>query len=366
MQVPFVDFKPLEAKLDNEIREAFERVYKNSWYIEGKEDASFEEAFASFCGSKYCVGCGNGLDALLLILKALNIGKGDEVIVQANTYIASALAISYCGAKPILVDADIDSFNIDVDLIEEKITKNTKAIMPVHLYGQACDMDKTIDIARRYNLKIIEDCAQAHGATYKEQHVGTFGDAAGFSFYPGKNLGAFGDAGCAITNNESLAKKVRALGNYGSDFKYHHIYKGHNSRLDEIQAAILSVKLKYLNEVNSFRNKVAQKYINGIKNSRIILPTISKGNNHVWHIFAIRCQDRDKLGKYLNDKGISTNMHYPSPVHLHPCYKDLGYVKGDFPVAEKISNTELSLPLYYGITDDQVNFVVDVINNFQF
>ena len=256
MKIPFVSFLPLEKELDKELRDAFERVYTRSWYIEGEEDKAFEKAFAEYCGVKYAVGSGNGLDALMLALKALGIKEGDEVIVPSNTYIATALAVTYVGATPVLVEPDIKTFNINPALIEEKITSKTKAIMPVHLYGQACDMDPIMEIAKKHDLYVVEDCAQAHGATYKGRKVGTFGDAAGFSFYPGKNLGALGDAGATITNNEALADMVRALGNYGSDYKYHHIYKGNNSRLDELQAAFLSAKLPILDKVNEDRRRI--------------------------------------------------------------------------------------------------------------
>ena len=364
MKIPFVSFKPLESELDTELRAAFERVYSSSWYIEGKEDAAFEKSFAEFCGVNYCVGCGNGLDALVLALKALGIGEGDEVIVPSNTYIATALAVTYVGAKPVFVEPRIETFNIDPDKIESAITDKTKVIMPVHLYGQACDMDAIMDIAGRHNLKVVEDCAQAHGATYKGQRVGSFGDAAGFSFYPGKNLGALGDAGAVVTNNEALAKKIRALGNYGSDYKYHHIYKGNNSRLDELQAAFLSAKLHHMDRINEERRRIANRYLNEIHNSKIVLPVVEKDMVPVWHIFGIRCAERDELEKYLNDNGIGTNKHYPISMHLQECYKDLGYKEGDFPIAEEISKTELSLPMYYGMTDEQVNYVIHSINVF--
>ncbi|MCI5503360.1 MAG: DegT/DnrJ/EryC1/StrS family aminotransferase, partial [Eubacterium sp.] len=304
MKIPFVTFKPMEAELDKELREAFDRVYTRSWYIEGVEDEAFEKAFAKYCESKYCVGVGNGLDALFLALKALGIKEGDEVIVPSNTYIATALAVTYVGATPVFVEPDIRTFNIDPSRIEEAITDKTKAIMPVHLYGQPCDMDPILEIAKKYGLFVVEDCAQAHGATYKGKVIGSFGDAAGFSFYPGKNLGALGDAGATVTNDEELAKKVRALGNYGSDYKYHHIYKGNNSRLDELQAAFLAAKLPHLNRMNEERRRIAQKYIDGIKNEEVILPYIPEYANPVWHIFGIRCKRRDELEKFLNDAGI--------------------------------------------------------------
>lgn len=364
MKIPFVSFLPLEKELDKELRDAFERVYTRSWYIEGEEDKAFEKAFAEYCGVKYAVGSGNGLDALMLALKALGIKEGDEVIVPSNTYIATALAVTYVGATPVLVEPDIKTFNINPALIEEKITSKTKAIMPVHLYGQACDMDPIMEIAKKHDLYVVEDCAQAHGATYKGRKVGTFGDAAGFSFYPGKNLGALGDAGATITNNEALADMVRALGNYGSDYKYHHIYKGNNSRLDELQAAFLSAKLPVLDKVNEDRRRIANAYSAGIKNAKVILPYVKEECVPVWHIYAVRCDARDELEKYLKDLGIGTNKHYPIPMHLQECYKDLGLKEGDLPIAEEISRTELSLPLYYGMTDEQIQFVIDSINNF--
>lgn len=365
MKIPFVTFKPMEAELDKELREAFDRVYTRSWYIEGVEDAAFEKSFAEYCDSKFCIGVGNGLDALFLALKALGIKEGDEVIVPSNTYIATALAVTYVGATPVFVEPDIRTFNIDPSRIESAITKNTKAIMPVHLYGQPCDMDPIMEIAKKYGLFVVEDCAQAHGATYKGKVIGSFGDAAGFSFYPGKNLGALGDAGATVTNDEELAMKVRALGNYGSDYKYHHIYKGNNSRLDELQAAFLAAKLPHLNRMNEERRRIAQKYIDGIKNEEVILPYIPEYANPVWHIFGIRCKRRDELEKFLNDAGIGTNKHYPIPMHLQECYKDLGFKEGDFPIAEEISATELSIPMYYGMTDEEVHYVVDRVNEFK-
>ena len=364
MTIPFVSFLPMEKELNNEIRSAFDRVFTSSWYIEGNEDAAFEKAFAEYCGTDHCVGCGNGLDALMLSLKALGIGEGDEVIVPSNTYIATALAVTYVGAAPMFVEPDISTFLIDPSLIEEKITANTKAIMPVHLYGQACDMDAIMSIARKHDLYVVEDCAQAHGAAYKGRKVGSFGDAAGFSFYPGKNLGALGDAGAAVTNNKELADRIRALGNYGSDYKYHHIYKGNNSRLDEMQAAFLSAKLPHLDKMNEERRRIADMYTAGIKNPKVITPTVSPECVPVWHIYGVRCAERDALEKHLNEKGIGTNKHYPIPMHLQECYKDLGINQGELPIAEEISATELSLPMYYGMTDEQVQYVIDAINEF--
>ncbi len=364
MKIPFVSFLPMEKELNNDIRDAFERVFARSWYIEGVEDAAFEKAFADYCGTDYCVGVGNGLDALMLALKALEISEGDEVIVPSNTYIATALAVTYVGAKPVFVEPDIRTFNINPDLIEAAITDKTKAIMPVHLYGQACDMDPIMDLAHKHNLFVVEDCAQAHGATYKGKKVGTFGDAAGFSFYPGKNLGALGDAGATVANNKELADKIRALGNYGSDYKYHHIYQGNNSRLDEFQAAFLAAKLPQLDRMNEERRRIAQMYTEGISNPKVIKPFVNADCVPVWHIYGIRCDARDELEKYLNEKGIGTNKHYPIPMHLQECYKDMNIPKGALPIAEEISATELSLPMYYGLTDEEIQFVIDSINEF--
>ena len=364
MKVPFVSFKPMEKEFDADLRGAFERVYNASWYIEGKEDEAFEKAFAAFCRSKYCVGVVNGLDALILALKALNVGSGDEVIVPSNTYIATALAVTYVGATPVFVEPDLRTYNLDPAGIEEKLTEKTKAIMPVHLYGQPCDMDPIMVIARKYNLYVIEDCAQAHGAEYNGQVIGSFGDAAGFSFYPGKNLGALGDAGAVVTNQQALADKVRALGNYGSDYKYHHIYQGNNSRLDELQAAFLTVKLPHLSKMNEERRRIAKCYLEGINNLEVVLPYVPDYALPVWHIFAVRTAKRDQLAAYLAEKGISTNKHYPIPIHMQDCYKDLHLAKGALPIAEQISAEQLSLPMYYGMTNDEIAYVIDCINHF--
>lgn len=364
MKIPFVTFLPMEKELNDDIRDAFNRVFARSWYIEGVEDEAFEKAFADFCGTKYCVGVGNGLDALMLTLKALGIGEGDEVIVPSNTYIATALAVTYVGATPVFVEPDIRTFNIDPSRIDAAITHKTKAIVPVHLYGQTCDMGPIMEIAKKHDLKVIEDCAQAHGAAYKGQKVGTFGDAAGFSFYPGKNLGALGDAGAVVTNEKELADKIRALGNYGSDFKYHHIYKGNNSRLDELQAAFLAAKLPHLERMNEERRRIAGMYTEGIQNAKVIVPYIPEYAVPVWHIYGIRCRERDALERHLNEKGIGTNKHYPIPMHLQECYRDLNIPQGTFPIAEEISATELSIPIYYGMTDEEVRFVIDSINEF--
>lgn len=299
-----------------------------------------------------------------MILKALGIGLEDEVIVPSNTYIATALAVTYVGAKPVFVEPKLETYNINPALIESAITSKTKAIIPVHLYGHPCEMRLILNIAKKYGLHIIEDCAQAHGATYYGQKIGTFGYAAAFSFYPGKNLGALGDGGAVVTNNKELAEIVRALGNYGSDYKYHHIYKGNNSRLDELQAAFLSAKLPYLDKMNEERRRIADRYLSEIKNNKVILPITQLDMVPVWHIFAIRCEERDDLENHLNNNGVGTNKHYPIPMHLQECYKELGFKLGDFPIAEKISSTELSIPMYYGMTNDEISYVIDTINSF--
>lgn len=364
MKIPFVSFIPMQKELKKEMLDKFEEMYDKAYYIQGTEYDKFQEKFANYIGTKYAIGVGNGLDALMLILRAMEIGEGDEVIVPSNTFIATALAVTYVGAKPIFVEPILAEYNINPDLIEEKITKNTKAIIAVHLYGQCADMDKINAIAKKYNLKVIEDAAQAHGALYKGKKAGSLGDAAGFSMYPGKNLGALGDGGMVTTNDEALAKKIAALACYGSDYKYHHIYKGVNSRLDEIQAGFLSIKLDHLDKWNTDRNRIAKMYLEGIKNDKIILPVVNKNNYHVWHIFAIRTDKRDELEKYLADLGIGTNKHYPTPMHLQGAYADLNIKKGELPLAEVISNEELSLPMYYGMTDEEVNYIIDAINKY--
>ncbi len=366
MRVPFVTFEPMHNEIREKLDIAYNNVLKSSCFIHGEECRKFEEEFAEYCGVKYCVGVATGLDALFLILKAMNIGNGDEVIVPSNTYIATALAVSYTGAKPIFVEPEIETFNINPSRIEEKITSNTKAIIAVHLQGRTADMEAIDVIAKKHNLKVIEDAAQAHGAKYKGKKAGSLGDAAGFSFYPGKNLGALGDGGCVTTNDKALADKVRALGNYGSDYKYHHIYKGVNSRLDEIQAAFLRVKLPNLDRWNEDRRATAKKYFEGIKNPLIKLPLKSTNDfEHIYHVFVIRCDKRDELEKYLNDNGIGTVKHYPIPMHEQECYKDLGIKNGELPIAEEISRTVLSIPMYYGMTDGEINYVINVINKFR-
>lgn len=365
MNIPFVSFEKMHKEVEGELKEAFDRVLAKNWFIQGEECDAFEKEFAEYCGSKYAVGCGNGLDALYLILRAYGIGEGDEVIVPSNTYIATALAVTYTGATPVFVEPSMKTYNISAKRIEEKISNKTKAIIAVHLYGQPASMDKILKIAKEHDLKVIEDSAQAHGAEYKGRRTGSMGDAAGFSFYPGKNLGALGDGGAVVTNDKEIADKVRAIANYGSDYKYHHIYKGNNSRLDEMQAAFLRVKLRQLDKWNRDRQNTAKKFTEGITNSEIILPMIKDDRTHVFHVYAVRCERRNELEKYLKDKGIGTNKHYPIPMHLQGAYKDLGIKEGELPRAEKISCTELSLPMYYGMSDEESNYIIQCINEFK-
>lgn len=364
VSIPFVSFRPMEKELGEELRAAFDRVLERSWYIGGTEGKTFEESFSKYCGRKYCVGVGNGLDAIVLALKALGITCGDEILVPSNTYIATALAVTYVGARPVFVEPDIRTFNMNPSLIEQAITDKTKAIIPVHLYGQPCEMNEIMRIANKYGLKVVEDCAQAHGATYQGRKVGTFGDVACFSFYPGKNLGALGDAGAIVTDNEEMADIIRTLGNYGSDYKYHHIRKGQNTRLDELQAAFLSVKLPHLDRMNEERRRIAYCYTEGIRNDKVKTPYVIPDCSPVWHIYAVRCDERDALEMHLRNKGIMTNKHYPIPMHLQECYKDLQIPEGSLPIAEEISRTELSLPMYYGLSDREVRYIIDTINAF--
>lgn len=365
MKVPFVSFKALEKEIDTELRSAFGRVFENSWYIEGNEGKKFEDEFAAYCGVKHCIGCGNGLDALFLILKASGIGEEDEVIVPSNTFIATALAVSRTGAKPVLAEPHLSTYNIDADQIEAKITARTRAIIPVHLYGQPADMEAVHRVAQKYNLKVFEDAAQAHGALYKGKRVGGLADAAGFSFYPGKNLGALGDAGCVTTNDDELAARIRALKNYGSDYKYHHIYQGYNTRLDEIQAAFLRAKLPLLDKVNEDRRRTAERYSEEIRNPRLTLPYVDWNMvTPVWHIYAVRTSERDALVSYLEDRDIHTGIHYPTAIHNQQAYQNLGIDRGSLPICEEISGTEVSLPMYYGMKEE-TDYVIRALNEWQ-
>lgn len=364
-KVPFASFKPMHNELKEKLDKAYHNVMERSYFIQGKECEAFEKEFAAYCECDYCVGVATGLDALYLILKAYGIGEGDDVIVPSNTFIATALAVSYVGATPIFVEPELATYNIDPAKIEEAITDKTKAIMAVHLQGRPADMDPILALADKYQLKVVEDAAQAHGTLYKGKKVGSLGHAAAFSFYPGKNLGALGDGGAVVTNDKSLADKVRALGNYGSDYKYHHIYQGTNSRLDELQAAFLRVKLPELDKWNQDRRAIAERYFKGISNSEIVLPLRPDETfDHIYHVFAIRCKRRDELEEYLNANGVGTVKHYPTPMHLQPCYEELAIAEGDLPIAEEISNTILSIPMYYGMSEEEVDYVIEVLNSF--
>ncbi|QHI72054.1 DegT/DnrJ/EryC1/StrS family aminotransferase [Aminipila terrae] len=364
MNIPFSTFKYMHEDIKTEIQDAFEGCYDAGWFIQGQEYDNFEREFAEYCGAKYCIGVGTGMDAIYLSLKALEVGAGDEVIVPSHTFIATALAVIYAGATPVFCEVDINTYNLNYEHIEKCITKNTKAIIAVHLYGQMAEMDSICQIAKKYNLYVIEDAAQAHGATYKGKKAGSFGMTAAFSFYPGKNLGALGDGGAIVTNNKDIADRIRALGCYGSTIKYHHDFKGINSRLDEIQAAFLRVKLRYLDRWTIERQQIAQMYMQGINNAKITLPRITENCSHVWHLFVIRAEKRDELQKYLGEKGIGTLVHYPIPMHLQKAFTDLDYKKGDLPIVEEISSTALTLPLYIGMKEKEVQYVIDALNEF--
>ena len=364
--IKFLDLQKITQKYSKEIHEAVDRVVDSGWYLQGKENENFEKDYAQYIGTKYAIGLGNGLDSLICIFRAyieMGIMKtGDEVIVPANTYIASILAISENGLVPVLVEPDINTYEIDETKIEAAITSKTKAIMVVHLYGRCAYTDYIGKLCKKYNLKLIEDNAQSHGCLFKGQKTGSLGDAAGHSFYPGKNLGAFGDAGAVTTGDKNLAITVRALANYGSIKKYVFKYTGRNSRLDEIQAAVLDVKLKHLNEDNKLRKHVAKYYIDNIKNPEIITPKVNEWDANVFHIFPIRCKHRDKLQQYLKDNGVQTIIHYPIPPHKQECYKE--WNKLSFPISEQIHEEELSLPINQILSDNDIKEVIRIINAF--
>ncbi len=343
--IPFLDMVSPYRELKDELDAAYRRVMESGWYILGREVEAFEAEFAAYCGARYCVGVGNGLEALHLILSAMDIGPGDEVIVPANTYIATWLAVSYTGAIPVPVEPDERTYNMDPTRIEAAITGRTKAILPVHLYGQPADMDPINEIAREHGLRVIEDAAQAHGARYKGQSAGILGDAAGFSFYPGKNLGALGDGGAVVTNDETVAQKVRILRNYGSRVKYYNEVRGYNSRLDELQAAFLRVKLKYLDTWNKRREQLADLYSTALGGSGLILPSVPQGSEPAWHLYVVRTANRAELTAHLDTKGIGWLIHYPVPPHLQDAYRELNYSAGSFPLAETMAEEVLSLPM---------------------
>ena len=365
--VDFLNLHRINSFYQEDINAALNNVFQSGQYILGEEIRSFEKEFAEFCQVKNCIGVGNGLDALHLILRAYEIGPGDEVIVPSNTFIATWLAVSYTGATPIGVDPEMDSFNIDPLLIEQAITANTKAIIPVHLYGRPANINPIHEIAKKYNLKIIEDSAQAHGATYKNRMTGSLGDAAAFSFYPGKNLGALGDAGAITTNDDDLADKLRKLRNYGSSIRYQHTSLGYNSRLDEIQAAILRIKLPHLNKENEKRKSIANRYLSEIHNSWCEPPTVAEDSESVWHLFVIKTEYRTALEKYLSSHGISTLVHYPTPCHLQPAYAQLEKSKQQnlfLKRSELLANQILSLPLDPSMTEVEIGKVIETMNSF--
>ena len=364
--IPFLDLKSINAKYREELIEACTKVIDSGWYVQGNECKEFDKEFAEYCGTKHAIGVANGLDALILILRAYKelgvMKEGDEVLVPSNTYIASILAISQNNLVPVLVEPDIDTYLIDSTKIEEKITSKTKAVMPVHLYGQTCDMDKINKIAKKYNLKVIEDSAQSHGAYFKSKRCGNLGDASGFSFYPGKNVGALGDGGAVTTNDDELAQTIRALGNYGSHKKYENLYKGVNSRLDEIQTAMLRVKLRYLDNEIEKRRDIANYYLQNINNEKIVLPTVRAENNHVWHLFVIRTKQRDELQQYLLDNGIQTLIHYPLAPHKQEAYKE--WYNDSFPISEKTHDEVLSLPISSVQSLESTTAIVSLLNQY--
>ena len=369
--IDFLNLKKINNNHRKELLQAMENVLNSGWFILGDRVKKFEKEFADFCGTKYCIGVANGLDALILILEGYKelgfLKEGDEIIVPSNTYIASILAISRAGLIPVLVEPHIDTYLLNENLIEEKITPKTRAILPVHLYGRLCDMDCINLIAKKHNLKVIEDCAQSHGAKSNEVTCGNLGDAAGFSFYPGKNLGALGDGGAVTTNDPELAKIITALRNYGSEKKYENLYQGLNSRLDEIQAAFLSVKLKTLNEDNQKRRSLAQYYLDHINNSLIVLPydqdkDILNFDDHVWHLFVVRVESRDKFQKYLLDNGVQTVIHYPIPPHKQKAYPE--WKNTSYPISEKIHNQIISLPISQVMKEEEAEIVCKIVNSY--
>ena len=364
MNIPFLSFG-FHDEIRTELQNASNRVIDSGWFINGKEVSAFEYEWARFLGCTHSVGVSNGLDALIISLKALGIGPGDEVIVPSNTYVATALAVTHVGATPIFVEPNIETYNIDPERIEAAISNKTKAIMPVHLYGQAAEMTAIMQIAERHGLFVVEDNAQAQGAEHKEQKTGTFGHCNGTSFYPGKNLGALGDAGAVSTNDAELAHKVKVFSNYGSQKKYYNEVIGHNNRLDEMQAAFLRVKLPHLDEWTAQRQSIASSYHEGLQGvGDLVLPVIQVDSSHVYHLFVVRTKRRDELAQYLNEHGIGTLIHYPVPPHLQACYRDLGFKRGDFPIAEEIAHTALSLPIWPGMENAEVFSVVNSIIQF--
>jgi len=363
-QVPFVDLGAQYRTIEGEIGEATSRVIQQSDFILGREVSLFEEEFAAFCEAKYAIGVDSGTSALELALRAYDIGPGDEVITAANSFIASALAISHAGARPILVDVDPSTYTVDVSAIEKAITPRTKAVIPVHLYGHPAHMNPIRELADKHGLVIIEDACQAHGTRYKGRRTGSLGHAAAFSFYPGKNLGAYGDGGIVVTNDRGIARRLEMLRNYGQKEKYQHLFRGYNRRLDTLQAAVLRVKLRYLEKWNAARRWNAVLYHKFLDGCGLLLPGEAPGAESVWHLYVIRAEQRDALKEHLISRGISASIHYPIPIHVQPAYLDLGYKKGDFPVTESCAHQVLSLPMYAEISQDQIEYVAKTIRNF--
>lgn len=365
MIVPFLDLHAAYRELQPELDAAFQRVMQSGWFILGDEVEAFERDFARYCNAKHCIGVGNGLDALILILRGFGIGAGDEVIVPANTYIATWLAVSYVGARPIPVEPDPTTCNIDPQRIESALTPKSRSVIAVHLYGQPAEMQQIVEVGHRHGLRVIEDAAQAHGATYKGNRTGTLADAAGFSFYPSKNLGAFGDGGAIVTNDDELADQVRVLRNYGSRKKYYNEVKGVNSRLDTLQAAFLRVKLKWLDEWNDRRRAIARQYFEELSGTADLqLPGVAAGADPVWHLFVIHHPQRDRLQQRLNEAGIGTLIHYPLPPHLSQAYADAGFMRGDFPITEKLAEKTLSLPVGPHLDVTSIACVINAVRNF--
>ncbi|MFA6050264.1 MAG: DegT/DnrJ/EryC1/StrS family aminotransferase [Candidatus Paceibacterota bacterium] len=364
--IPFLNFKDINSRYKKELLEAVSKVIDGGHYVLGESVTAFEKEFAAYCGVKHAIGVGNGLDALTLIIRAYKeIGDfkdGDEILVPSNTYIATILAITENRLKPVLIEPSIETYNLDARLLEEKITEKTKAILVVHLYGQVGYSQKIQEVAQKHGLKIIEDGAQAHGAVYKGKKVGNLGDASGFSFYPSKPLGGIGDGGAVTTNNDNVANIVRALRNYGSLEKYHNKYKGVNSRLDEIQAAILSIKLRHLDDENNRRREIAELYLSGIKNKELVLPIVQESESHVWHLFVVRVKNRQAFMKHLLDHGVETMIHYPVAPHKQPAYSE--WSMESYPISEEIHNTVVSLPLNTAITNEEVKVVIEACNSF--
>lgn len=362
IHIPFASFTQMHGAIRTQMIEKFIQIYDRGWFIKGQELTQFEQEFAQWNGSRYAIGAANGLDAIRLALRALKIGPGDDVIIPSNTFIATALAVSDTGANLILADPDPTTYTLNASNLEKVMTPKTKAVIPVHLYGQMAEMDAIMELAKAHGWYVIEDCAQAHGAAYKGRRAGTFGDAGCFSFYPGKNLGALGDGGMVLTNHEKLAEKIRALGDYGSIEKYHHIYQGLNSRLDELQAGFLRIKLRYLQEYNEQRGQIAAKYLKGIQNKWITLPQIGRDRTHIWHIFAVMCPQRNELQAYLKERGIDTMCHYPIAIANQQAY--LKEKLKLTPFAAYSAAHELSLPLYIGMTDEEITYVIEAVNAF--